>query len=190
MLLLAVWTERFAYSISSLVIVWERSQQRPEQVVSCPCTSLTKGESDDSHELDYFFSYYTIFLSAISSLILYFFSLMFLSILVNTIYSVKLFQFAKVFWDYASSSRGDHCDVMPQDSLVSEKSAASLRKFPLSAPAGDHVAQLPSTIQKIHSHNCMKPERGERLHRTHILSSLIKCQIQRKHAQGGRKNIL
>lgn len=100
------------------------------------------------------------------------------SILVNTIYSVKLFQFAKVFWDYASSSRGDHCDVMPQDSLVSEKSAASLRKFPLSAPAGDHVAQLPSTTQKIHSHNCMKPERGERLHRTHILSSLIKCQIQ------------
>uniref|UniRef100_A0A3Q4MFL2 F-box and WD repeat domain containing 10 n=1 Tax=Neolamprologus brichardi TaxID=32507 RepID=A0A3Q4MFL2_NEOBR len=84
-----------------------------------------------------------------------------LLILVNTIYSVKLFQFAKVFWDYASSSRGDHCDVMPQDSLVSEKSAASLRKFPLSAPAGDHVAQLPSTTQKIHSHNCMKPERGE-----------------------------
>ncbi|XP_063338367.1 F-box/WD repeat-containing protein 10 [Pelmatolapia mariae] len=100
------------------------------------------------------------------------------SILVNTIYSVKLFQFAKVFWDYASSSRGDHSDVMPQDSLVSEKSAASLRKFPLSAPAGDHVAQLPSTTQKIHSHNCMKPERGERLHRTHILSSPIKCQIQ------------
>uniref|UniRef100_A0A3Q4GYB6 F-box and WD repeat domain containing 10 n=1 Tax=Neolamprologus brichardi TaxID=32507 RepID=A0A3Q4GYB6_NEOBR len=91
---------------------------------------------------------------------------------------LSLFQFAKVFWDYASSSRGDHCDVMPQDSLVSEKSAASLRKFPLSAPAGDHVAQLPSTTQKIHSHNCMKPERGERLHRTHILSSLIKCQIQ------------
>lgn len=115
---------------------------------------------------------------------------MFLSILVNTIYSVKLFQFAKVFWDYASSSRGDHCDVMPQDSLVSEKSAASLRKFPFSAPAGDHVAQLPSTSEKIHSHDCMKPERGERLHRTHILSSPIKCQIQRKHAQGGRKNIL
>uniref|UniRef100_A0A3B4F3U1 CMT1A duplicated region transcript 1 n=1 Tax=Pundamilia nyererei TaxID=303518 RepID=A0A3B4F3U1_9CICH len=83
-----------------------------------------------------------------------------LLILVNTIYSVKLFQFAKVFWDYASSSRGDHCDVMPQDSLVSEKSAASLRKFPLSAPAGDHVAQLPSTTQKIHSHDCMKPERA------------------------------
>uniref|UniRef100_I3JME6 F-box and WD repeat domain containing 10 n=1 Tax=Oreochromis niloticus TaxID=8128 RepID=I3JME6_ORENI len=82
------------------------------------------------------------------------------SILVNTIYSVKLFQFAKVFWDYASSSRADHCDVMPQDSLVSEKSAASLRKFPLSAPGGDHVAQLPSTTQKIHSYNCMKPERA------------------------------
>uniref|UniRef100_A0A3Q0RLE4 F-box and WD repeat domain containing 10 n=1 Tax=Amphilophus citrinellus TaxID=61819 RepID=A0A3Q0RLE4_AMPCI len=71
------------------------------------------------------------------------------SILVNTIYCVKLYQFAKVFWDYASSPRGDHCD-----SLVSEKSAASLTECA-------DVSQPPSTAQKISSYSHMKPKRVE-----------------------------
>lgn len=116
---------------------------------------------------------------------------MFLSILVNTINSVKLYQFARVFWDYASLPRGDHRDVMPQDSLVSEKSAAFLRKFPLASAGGGDMAQLPSTTQKTHSYNeNMKAKRAELLHQTRIPSSPTKRQRQRKHAQVGSRNEL
>ncbi|XP_030611453.1 F-box/WD repeat-containing protein 10 isoform X2 [Archocentrus centrarchus] len=65
-----------------------------------------------------------------------------------------------------SSPRGDHCD-----SLVSEKSAASLTECA-------DVAQPPSTAQKISSYSHMKPKRVELLHQTPTPSSPTKRQTQ------------
>ncbi|XP_008293454.1 F-box/WD repeat-containing protein 10, partial [Stegastes partitus] len=88
------------------------------------------------------------------------------SILVNTTSSVKLYQFAKVFWDYADSAPRDRDDLVSQDALVSEKSAALLRRFRFTSVGADDTAQVSSTTQKIYGCYSMKPERAELLYQT------------------------
>ncbi|XP_031171561.1 F-box/WD repeat-containing protein 10 [Sander lucioperca] len=94
-------------------------------------------------------------------------------ILVNTTSSVKRYQFAKVFWDYTERGQGD---VVAQDGLVSEKSAASLRKLPFTSVRDDHSAQVTSPRQKMHDCNNRKPERAELHYHTCFLPSATKCQ--------------
>uniref|UniRef100_A0A4W6E0F6 F-box and WD repeat domain containing 10 n=1 Tax=Lates calcarifer TaxID=8187 RepID=A0A4W6E0F6_LATCA len=98
------------------------------------------------------------------------------SILVNTTSCVKLYQFAKVFWDYTESAEGGRGDVLAQDGLISEKSAASVRKPPSPSIGADHRVQvaLPSDSKK--------PERAELPYHTRILFTPTKCQTQGKHA--------
>ncbi|XP_041819350.1 F-box/WD repeat-containing protein 10 [Chelmon rostratus] len=88
------------------------------------------------------------------------------SILVNSASSVKLFQFAKVFWDYEESSEGGRGDV-------SEKPAASLRKLPLTCVGADHMAQVASSSQKMHDCNSKKSERAH-----HTWFPPAKCPAQ------------
>lgn len=95
------------------------------------------------------------------------------SILVNTKSSVKRFQFAKVFWDYATE--GDLGDV-------AEKSAASLRKLPFTSAGPDHMVKVASPSQKMHDCSIKKPERAELLHHTRFPSTPTKCRAQGKHA--------
>ncbi|KAM4525407.1 F-box and WD repeat domain containing protein 10B isoform 2-T2 [Odontesthes bonariensis] len=76
-------------------------------------------------------------------------------ILVNTTCSVKLYQFAKVFWDYTDTTHDDRIKVAAQDGLISERSADLLRKFSTSTGQGD----MTSNSQKIQKWNSMKPER-------------------------------
>ncbi|XP_028422735.1 F-box/WD repeat-containing protein 10 [Perca flavescens] len=82
-------------------------------------------------------------------------------ILVNTTSGVKRYQFAKVFWDYTERGQGD---VVAQEGLVSEKSAASLRKLPFASVRDDR--------------NNRKPERAEPHYHTCFLPSSTKCQAQ------------
>lgn len=98
------------------------------------------------------------------------------SILVNATSSVKRYQFAKVFWDYTESTEGGQGDVVARDGLVSERSAASLRKLPFTSVGADHVAQVASPGNR-------KPERAELLYRTCFLSTPTKCRAQGEHAQ-------
>ncbi|XP_029312353.1 LOW QUALITY PROTEIN: F-box/WD repeat-containing protein 10 [Cottoperca gobio] len=97
-------------------------------------------------------------------------------ILVNATSSVKLYQFAKVFWDY--TTEGGQGDAVAQEVLVSEKSAASLRKLRFTSVEADHTAQVASHSQKIHSCNNKKPERAELLYRTCFLPTSMKCRAQ------------
>ncbi|XP_032358183.1 F-box/WD repeat-containing protein 10 isoform X1 [Etheostoma spectabile] len=96
-------------------------------------------------------------------------------ILVNTTTSVKRYQFAKVFWDYTERGQGD---VVPQDGLVSEKSAASLRKLPFTSVRDDHTAQGTSPSQNMHDCNNRKPARTKLHYHTSFLPSSTKCQAQ------------
>ncbi|XP_073345288.1 F-box and WD repeat domain containing protein 10B [Pagrus major] len=83
------------------------------------------------------------------------------SILVNTTSSVKRFQFAKVFWDYTTErSCGD----------VSDKSAAPLRKLPLTAVGAHRIAQVASPNKK--------PGRAELPHHTRFLPAPTKSRAQ------------
>uniref|UniRef100_A0A3B4XB73 F-box and WD repeat domain containing 10 n=1 Tax=Seriola lalandi dorsalis TaxID=1841481 RepID=A0A3B4XB73_SERLL len=109
-----------------------------------------------------------------------FFSLPSFSILVNTTSSVRLYQFAKVFWESAERSPGD---VPAQDGSVSEKCAASLRKLPCTSFEADHKAQLASPSRKMHDCDSKKPERAELRYHTRFLFTPTKCQTQGKHAQ-------
>ncbi|XP_069016322.1 F-box and WD repeat domain containing protein 10B [Embiotoca jacksoni] len=72
------------------------------------------------------------------------------SILVNATSSVKLYQFAKVFWEYDNSAQAEQGDEVTKDGLVSEKSAAS----------------------------SMKSEKPELLPRTRFQSASSRCQAQ------------
>uniref|UniRef100_A0A3Q3JNJ7 Uncharacterized protein n=1 Tax=Monopterus albus TaxID=43700 RepID=A0A3Q3JNJ7_MONAL len=72
------------------------------------------------------------------------------SILVNTTSSVKLYQFAKVFWDYTDSREGGQDNLLAQGDAVSEKPAASLRKIPLTSVGADATAQDALPSQKMH----------------------------------------
>ncbi|XP_023127066.2 F-box/WD repeat-containing protein 10 isoform X2 [Amphiprion ocellaris] len=94
------------------------------------------------------------------------------SILVNSATSVKLYQFAKVFWDYADSAPGDRGDVATRNSLVSEKSPALIRRFPFTSGG---TAQVSSPNHNIHSCKSRKPGRTELLYQS-CLST--KCQTQ------------
>ncbi|XP_074476805.1 F-box and WD repeat domain containing protein 10B [Sebastes fasciatus] len=78
-------------------------------------------------------------------------------ILVNMTYSVKLFQFAKVFWDYTESTEGDQGEVVAHDGLVSEKSAASLRKFSFTSVGSDHGQKIHNCNKKHLCHVCSPP---------------------------------
>ncbi|KAM9336934.1 F-box and WD repeat domain containing protein 10B [Symphorus nematophorus] len=82
------------------------------------------------------------------------------SILVNTTSSVTLFEFAKVFWEYAKSSEGGQGDAP-------RKSAASIRKLPSTSVQADHTAKVASPSQKMH--NCIR-----------FLSTPAKCRAQDK----------
>uniref|UniRef100_A0A3B4UGY0 F-box and WD repeat domain containing 10 n=1 Tax=Seriola dumerili TaxID=41447 RepID=A0A3B4UGY0_SERDU len=97
------------------------------------------------------------------------------SILVNTTSSVRLYQFAKVFWESAERSQGD---VPAQDGSVSEKCAASLRKFPCTSFEADHKAQVASPSRKMHDCDSKKPERAELRYHTRFLFTPTKCQTQ------------
>nr|XP_046232611.1 F-box/WD repeat-containing protein 10 [Scatophagus argus] len=77
------------------------------------------------------------------------------SILVNTKSCVKRFQFAKVFWDYTESAEEGQGDV-------SEESAASLGKLPVTSVGADRMAKVSSPRQKMQSCN-KKPDRDELL---------------------------
>lgn len=110
------------------------------------------------------------------------------SILVNAASGVKRYQFAKVFWDYTEPTEGGWGDGMAQDGLVSEKSAALLRKLCLTSVGADHTAQVASTSQKVHNCYNKRPERAELLYRTCFLSTSTKCREQGKHAQVYVKN--
>uniref|UniRef100_A0A3Q1BDQ1 F-box and WD repeat domain containing 10 n=1 Tax=Amphiprion ocellaris TaxID=80972 RepID=A0A3Q1BDQ1_AMPOC len=98
-------------------------------------------------------------------------------ILVNSATSVKLYQFAKVFWDYADSAPGDRGDVATRNSLVSEKSPALIRRFPFTSGG---TAQVSSPNHNIHSCKSRKPGRTELLYQS-CLST--KCQTQCKDVQ-------
>ncbi|XP_018521799.2 LOW QUALITY PROTEIN: F-box and WD repeat domain containing protein 10B [Lates calcarifer] len=107
------------------------------------------------------------------------------SILVNTTSCVKLYQFAKVFWDYTESAEGGRGDVLAQDGLISEKSAASVRKPPSPSIGADHRVQvaLPSDSKK--------PERAELPYHTRILFTPTKCQTQvRERCQTAKQSVV
>ncbi|KAK5851125.1 hypothetical protein PBY51_001944 [Eleginops maclovinus] len=89
-------------------------------------------------------------------------------ILVNATSSVKLYQFAKVFWEYTESAEGGKGDAGTQDGLVSENPAASLRKLPLTSAGSDHTAQK----------NKKKSDRAERLYHTRLLPSTTTYRAQ------------
>ncbi|XP_068162132.1 F-box and WD repeat domain containing protein 10B [Antennarius striatus] len=82
-------------------------------------------------------------------------------ILVNSKSSVKHYQFAKVFWDYADSTKGGHA-------AVSDKSDASLRQLHLASVGAGTEAQVDSPCQKIHDSSFKKPEITELLPRSHF----------------------
>ncbi|XP_042253949.1 F-box/WD repeat-containing protein 10 [Thunnus maccoyii] len=110
------------------------------------------------------------------------------SILVNTASSVKLYHFAKVFWEYTESAEGGQGDVVAQGGLVSEKSAASLRKLPFTSVGEDHMAQVASPTRNMHNCKGKKPERAEIVYRTRFLSTPTKCQAQVRERCESSKN--
>ncbi|XP_072229389.1 F-box and WD repeat domain containing protein 10B [Leuresthes tenuis] len=77
------------------------------------------------------------------------------SILVNTTCSVKLYQFAKVFLDYADARHDNHIKVVAQDDLISERSTDMLKFSYTSTGRGD----MTSNTQKNQKWNSMKSER-------------------------------
>ncbi|XP_078147049.1 F-box and WD repeat domain containing protein 10B [Centroberyx gerrardi] len=103
------------------------------------------------------------------------------SILVNTTSSVQLYQFAKVCWDYTVSAEGGQRGAaMAQAGLASEKSSASLRKFPRAFVPADRMAQVASANRKIYDCNRKKPQRAELSRHTRSLSAPTKCRAQAK----------
>ncbi|KAM7370542.1 hypothetical protein PAMP_010078 [Pampus punctatissimus] len=113
------------------------------------------------------------------------------SILVNTTSSVKLYHFAKVFWDYTESAEGSQGDVVAQGGSVSEKTAVSLRKLPYTSVRVDHTAQVASPTRNMHSCKGKKPERAELLYHTRFLSTPTKCQAQvRERCESSKKSVM
>ncbi|KAF3853853.1 hypothetical protein F7725_014541 [Dissostichus mawsoni] len=88
-------------------------------------------------------------------------------IIVNATSGVKLYQFAKVFWEYAESAEGGQGDAGTQNGLVSENTAVSLRKLRVTSAGSDHTAQK----------NRKKSERVELLYHTRFLPSTTKAQV-------------
>ncbi|XP_026207544.1 CMT1A duplicated region transcript 1 protein [Anabas testudineus] len=99
------------------------------------------------------------------------------SILVNTTSSVKLYQFAKVFWDYTDSAERGQGDVA-HNSLTAEKAGTSHRKLSFTSAGADHMAQVVSCSQTTNDHDNKKPERADLLHRPCFLSSPTKFKTQ------------
>ncbi|XP_070783545.1 F-box and WD repeat domain containing protein 10B [Enoplosus armatus] len=104
------------------------------------------------------------------------------SILVNATSGVTRYQFAKVFWDYTESTEGGQRDLLAQDGLVSEKSAASLRKIPFTSVGANNTAKVASPNQKMLGCNSKKPERAELLHHTCFLYAPSKCRAQARES--------
>ncbi|XP_029384219.1 CMT1A duplicated region transcript 1 protein [Echeneis naucrates] len=100
------------------------------------------------------------------------------SILVNTETSVKLYQFAKVFWDCTEAAGRGQGDVLPHEGLVSEKSAALLRKFPRTTFGVDHKAQVALPSRKMQNRDSKKPESAELHYHTRFLFTSSKCQVK------------
>ncbi|XP_033468096.2 F-box and WD repeat domain containing protein 10B [Epinephelus lanceolatus] len=98
------------------------------------------------------------------------------SILVNATSGVKLYHFAKVFWDYKESTERGQADVAAQDRLVSETSV-SVRKLPLTSVGADRTAVVASHSQQMHDCN-KKPRRAELLYDTCTLPTSDKCRAQ------------
>lgn len=90
---------------------------------------------------------------------------------------MKFYHFAKVFWDYKDSAEGGEGDAVARGGLVSEKSAASLRKLTY---ASDYMAQVASPTQNMHDFKGKKSEKAELLYHTGFLSTPIKCRAQGK----------
>ncbi|KAM7381304.1 hypothetical protein PAMA_012246 [Pampus argenteus] len=112
------------------------------------------------------------------------------SILVNTTSSVKLYHFAKVFWDYTESLKGGQGDVVAQGGSVSEKTAASPRKLPYTSVGVDHAAQVASPTRTMHSCKGKKPERAELLYHTRFLSTHTQCRAQvRERCESSKKSV-
>ncbi|XP_071318147.1 F-box and WD repeat domain containing protein 10B isoform X2 [Trachinotus anak] len=96
-------------------------------------------------------------------------------ILVNTASSVKLYQFAKVFWANTDATEGSQGDVLAQGGLVSEKSAASLRQLPFTS---DHKAQVALPSRTMHDCDSKKPESEELCYHSHFLFTPTTCKTQ------------
>ncbi|XP_033975548.1 F-box/WD repeat-containing protein 10 [Trematomus bernacchii] len=91
-------------------------------------------------------------------------------IIVNATSGVKLYQFAKVFWEYSESAEGGQGDAGTQNGLVSENTAVSLRKLCVTSAGSDHTAQK----------NRKKSERAELLYHTRFLPSITKAQARER----------
>ncbi|KAG7507871.1 CMT1A duplicated region transcript 1 protein [Solea senegalensis] len=91
------------------------------------------------------------------------------SILINTISCVKVYHFAKVFWDYPDSAEESQSVVLTQ-----EESPASLRKVTFN----DGTAQETPPSPRIHTSDYKKPEIAELLQHTHVPVTPSKCQTQ------------
>lgn len=100
----------------------------------------------------------------------------------NTTSTVKLYQFAKVFWDYTDSTERGQSDAA-QNGLASEKSGSSHRKLSFTSVGAGHMAQVALPSRTTRDYDNKKPERAELLCRTHFLSTPTKCQTLSKHAQ-------
>lgn len=143
---------------------------------------MTTGESD------MFKSCISLFLLDIISVQVYIsvlciFCLPVISILVNSTSSVKLLQFARIFWEGTEATAGGQGGVVARDGLVSEKSAASVRKFPSASFGADQKAQVASPSRQMRSCEGKKPERAALRYHTHFLFTPTKCQTAGKHAQ-------
>nr|XP_033964022.1 F-box/WD repeat-containing protein 10 [Pseudochaenichthys georgianus] len=91
-------------------------------------------------------------------------------IIVNATSGVKLYQFAKVFWEYSESAEGGQGDAGTQNGLVSENTAVSLRKLCVTSAGSDPTAQK----------NRKKSERAELLYHTRFLPSTTKAQARER----------
>ncbi|XP_026171887.1 LOW QUALITY PROTEIN: F-box/WD repeat-containing protein 10 [Mastacembelus armatus] len=100
------------------------------------------------------------------------------SILVNTTTSVKLYQFAKVFWDYKDSAEGGQGHVLAQNGFVSEKSAASLRQLSFNAAGAGDMVHVSSSSQKMCDCDFRKSQRAELHYHTPFLTTSTKSQAQ------------
>lgn len=95
---------------------------------------------------------------------------------------MKLYQFAKVFWDYKDSTERGQGDVSAQNGLVPEKSGASHKKIPFTSVGADHLAEVALASRMMGDYDSKKPERAEQLYHTCFLSTPTKCQTQGKYA--------
>ena len=100
------------------------------------------------------------------------------SILVNTTSSVKLYQFAKGFWDDPESAEGGQGDVLAQGDSVSWRSAAPPRRLPVTPDGADRAVQVASPRRKMRDCGGEKPGTAELLHQPRFLLTPAKCQTR------------